>query len=270
MTTYYVATNGSNSGNGSANSPWRTINHAVNTSLQPGDEVVVRPGIYTEQIYVTKGGSAEGYVTIRSEMPGETLIRPPAGAYSTVVVQANYVTIEGFDVQGGAGHGIEAHFVHHVNILNNIAHDSGGSGISAGYGEFFVIEGNTAYNNASTNGWHTSGISVYQARAISGDNTSDGYRIIVKDNVSYDNMEGPSITSEHTDGNGIIIDDFQNTQGGSSFEVYQYPTLVEGNLVYGNGAKGIQVVWSDNVTVLNNTAYHNNQDPLRLLGGVAS
>ena len=47
MTTYYVATNGSNSNDGSAGSPWKTISHAVRsyqqTGLNPGDEVIVRP-----------------------------------------------------------------------------------------------------------------------------------------------------------------------------------------------------------------------------------
>ena len=37
---------------------------------------------------------------------------------------------------------------------------------------------------------------------------------------------------------------------------------MENNLVYENGGKGIQVTWSDYVTVRNNTAWHNNQDLL--------
>ena len=41
-----------------------------------------------------------------------------------------------------------------------------------------------------------------------------------------------------------------------------FPSLVENNLVYGNGGKGIQVDWTDYATIRNNTAYHNNVDPL--------
>ena len=63
----------------------------------------------------------------------------------------------------------------------------------------------------------------------------------------------------HTDGNGIIIDDFQHKQS-SGYPSYKYPTLVENNLVYQNGGKGIQVTWSDHVTVRDNTAWHNNLD----------
>ena len=40
MTIYYVATTGSDSGTGSATSPWRTITKAMQADLKFGDEVV--------------------------------------------------------------------------------------------------------------------------------------------------------------------------------------------------------------------------------------
>ena len=36
-----------------------------------------------------------------------------------------------------------------------------------------------------------------------------GYRTIIANNISYDNV---TKAGAHSDGNGIIIDDFQNTQ----------------------------------------------------------
>ena len=116
------------------------------------------------------------------------------------------------------------------------------------------MEGNETYENGWS-GWF-SGISVYQTRNITGDTTTEGYRTIIKDNISHDNFTYDGL---HTDGNGIIIDDFQSTQK-SGFPNYTYPTLVEGNLVYSNGGKGIAVHWSDNVTISNNTSWHNNLD----------
>ena len=65
--------------------------------------------------------------------------------------------------------------------------------------------------------------------------------------------------AEHSDGNGIIIDDFRNTQQNKA--PYPYKTLVENNVCYFNGGKGIHVFFSDNVTVRNNTCYFNNRDP---------
>ncbi|KAB0680346.1 right-handed parallel beta-helix repeat-containing protein [Aureimonas leprariae] len=256
MTKYYVATTGSSGGNGSTSSPFRTIGGAMSSNLKPGDEVVVKAGTYAESINITKDGSAAGDITLRSEVPGGALIRPPAGSHNAISVNANYVTIDGFDIKGGGGDGIEANNVHHVSVLNNKVHDAGESGIQFNGSDYIKIEGNETYNNAST-GWF-SGISVYENRNITGNTSTEGYRTIVRDNISHDNV---TKSGAHTDGNGIIIDDFQSTQA-SGHPNYTFKTLVEGNLVYDNGGKGVQVTWSDSVTVANNTAYHNNQDPL--------
>ncbi|ANK85545.1 MULTISPECIES: right-handed parallel beta-helix repeat-containing protein [unclassified Rhizobium] len=255
MTTYYVASSSSGGGNGSASSPFRTISEAMASNLKPGDEVVVKPGTYNESINIDKDGSAAADITLRSEVPGGALIRPPAGSWNAITVNANHVVVDGFDISGASGDGIEASGVHHVQILNNKVHGNGESGIQFNQSDFIHVEGNETYNNASS-GWF-SGISLYENRNITGDTSTDGYRNIVRNNISHDNV---TKSGEHTDGNGIIIDDFQSTQA-SGNPNYTFKTLVDNNLVYGNGGKGIQVTWSDSVTVKNNTAYHNNQDP---------
>ena len=256
MSIFYVSTTGSDRGDGSAGSPWRSIGHAMQQDLRPGDEVVVRPGTYREAVGIERGGSEGGSVTLRSEVPGEALIRPPSGTWNAISVNADHVVIDGFDIGGARGDGIEANDVHHVKVLNTVSHDNGESGIQFNWSEFITVEGNTTYGNAS-DGWF-SGISIYQNRNITGDTSTEGFRTIVRGNVSYDNV---TKGGQHTDGNGIIIDDFQSTQT-AGYKSYTFPTLVENNLVYENGGKGIQVTWSDNVTVRGNTAYHNNLDPL--------
>ena len=254
MTTYYVSTTGSDRADGGADAPWRSINFAMRQDLKPDDVVVVRPGTYREAIQIDQGGSKAGHVTLRSEVPGEALIRPPSNGWNAISVNDDYVIVEGFDIAGARGDGIEANGVHHVEVLNNVLHGNGESGIQFNYSDFITVEGNTTFGNAS-DGWF-SGISIYQNRNITGDTKTEGFRTIVRDNVSYDNV---TRGGQHTDGNGIIIDDFQSTQT-AGYPNYTYPTLVENNLVYENGGKGIQVTWSDNVTVRGNTAYHNNLD----------
>ena len=269
--TFWVATNGNDqTGDGSIERPWATINGALWRDLRAGDTVMVRPGTYTEFVWIDKGGwndgpggLPDGQLTFKSEIPGQALIRPPDGAYSTVHIRANNVTIDGFDIVGGEGHGIDADGVAYTLIRNNVVHDSGGSGISFNKSEFILIEDNVTFGNAGTNGWHTSGISVYQNRNITGDTTTPGFRTIIRDNVSYNNITLPVVEGDHTDGNGIIIDDFQSTQT-AGFPNYTFPTLVENNLAFGNGSKGIQVTWSDFVTVRGNTVAFNNVDDLNL------
>ena len=73
-----------------------------------------------------------------------------------------------------------------MSVLNNVAHDSGQSGIAFVHSEFETITGNTTYNNASTG--YYSGISVWENRNVSGDTTTQGYRTIIANNISYDNV----------------------------------------------------------------------------------
>ena len=91
MATYYVSTSGNNSNNGSASSPWRTISYAMQSSLKPGDVVVVKAGTYNESVTISKGGSAAGDVTLISETPGGAIIKPPSNAWNGISVAANYV-----------------------------------------------------------------------------------------------------------------------------------------------------------------------------------
>lgn len=256
MTTYYVSTTGSNSNNGGSGSPWKTISYAVAQNLKAGDEVIVRDGTYNEAVSITKSGSAAGYITVKAEHPGEALIRPPAGYGYSVNVGGNYVIVDGFDIKGPTveGHGVQVNYTHHVKILNNIVHDSGASGIQFNWSDFITIEGNETYNNAKL-GWF-SGISIYENRAVSGTGDTSEFRTIVRNNISHDNFQ---TTGLYTDGNGIIIDDFNSTHD-TSHPGYTFKTLVEGNVVYDNGGKGIAVHWSNYVTARNNTAYHNNTD----------
>ena len=160
MTIYYIATNGSNSANGSSASPWKTISYAMQRDLKAGDTVIVRSGTYNEAVVIDQGGSAAGDVTLKSEIPGAALIRPPSGAWNAISVAANHVTVDGFDIGGARGDGIEANNVHHITILNSTVHGSGKSGIQFNWSEFITIEGNETYENGST-GWF-SGISIYQ------------------------------------------------------------------------------------------------------------
>ncbi|MBP1806818.1 right-handed parallel beta-helix repeat-containing protein [Rubellimicrobium aerolatum] len=262
---FHVAPTGSDAAAGGADAPWATIGHAVAAPLRPGDCVTLADGTYAEAVrWETGGGAADatdGYVVLRAANRHGALLRPPPGAYSTLLVRASFVVIDGLDVVGGEGHAIDIEDAHHVKVLNSRVHDSGGSGISAWKGEFLWFEGNESFGNTATNGFQGSGISIYWARAVAGDEGSEGFRNVIRGNHSHDNVEGPAITDPHTDGNGIIIDDFRHTQT-EGVEPYPHPTLVENNLVHGNGGKGIQVTWSDHVTVRNNTSWRNNTDDL--------
>ena len=260
---------------GTFDAPFKSISRvfAVVADLGANDSVIVMPGDYHEQVVVSRGGNASGYLTLRSYVQHGARIRSPRGTYSAVNIVSSYVLFEGFDVQaGGDGHGIEATFLdgnpanngpHHIKIMNNVSHHNAGSGIGVAYGDCYTIEGNVCHTNCATNGYQGSGISIYAPRAV--EDGAESFRNFVRRNHCFDNIaidlpgdpEPP-----HSDGNGIIIDDFKNSQKRHPAGNYPFKTLVENNLVYRNGGRGVHVYLSDHVTVLNNTSYHNNRDQL--------
>src|SRR5919197_1292883 len=63
---YYVSPMGSDTNNGSAAAPFRTIQHAANL-VNPGDTVHVLPGTYAEAINLTRGGSAAARIRFISD-----------------------------------------------------------------------------------------------------------------------------------------------------------------------------------------------------------
>jgi serralysin len=254
MTTYYVSTNGRDSASGTSGSPWKTISKAMKANLKPGDEVVVRSGVYKESVTINKDGNAGNYITIRSEVPGGAKIDVPDGNTFGINVNANYINVDGFEVYGSTRSGIMGNKVHHVKITDNVAHDNKSGGIYFAGSDFLTVEGNVVYKNASSA--VISGISIHLAQNITGSNDNSTFRIVVKNNVAYDNI---TKNAAHTDGNGIIIDDFQASKS-SKYGAYKFKTLVEGNITYNNGSSGISVFTSDYVTVRENIAWHNNQD----------
>jgi parallel beta-helix repeat protein len=168
---------------------------------------------------------------------------------------------------------------HHVSITNSIVKDNPGGGISAIRADYITIENNEVAGNSFYSTYNTSGISLYQNNNSDG---NTGLKMIIRNNIVHSNQNlikdfnhfreedlnspDPSLRPKITDGNGIIIDDATRTQviqsvdGGQSpqnLPAYQGKTLIENNMVYDNGARGIQTFNSSNVEIKNNTLANN-------------
>ncbi len=168
---------------------------------------------------------------------------------------------------------------HHVSVTNSIIKDNPGGGISTIRADYITIENNEVSGNSFYSTFNTSGISLYQNNNSDGNN---GLKNIIRGNVVHSNknlikdfnhfseanLYSPdlSLRPKITDGNGIIIDDAARTQviesvdGGQSAQnlpAYQGKTLIENNIVYNNGARGIEAFNSANVEIKNNTLANN-------------
>ncbi len=234
---------------------YNSIQSAVDAA-QPGTEIVVENDTYTESIWIAKAK-----LTLRSASKhGAKIVAPQKKDAFGLGEDANYITLEGFDITAPGGTGIQTNQTgikhvlnHHTIVKNCYIHDCGGGGIQLNHGDYRTVECNVVRRCALTGPWGQSGISFWQAIAL---DREPGFHIIVRGNILSDNSNPPN----GTDGNGLIIDDFRNTQHGSTNGIYPNYTLVENNLAYHNGARGIHVFLSDHVVLRNNTAYHNNWD----------
>jgi parallel beta-helix repeat protein len=242
-------------------------------------------------------GDARPVIIGSGTLPDGTNISGSCPGCAAISIWAPYVRVSGFDVsspypvideQGkhyGSGIGAGSlkdntgkiiAVVHHIIIDNNIVHDSGCSGISAGRrGDYVIVLGNVTYNNGFWAPNQCSGISVGYSTDY--DIDSSVYHTEVIDNISHDNQNKVAAdyiangehrtctqsdgTPCHTDGNGIIVDSDSDTTGTDHSAAYKSKTLIFRNVVYENGGRGISVFASDNVDIINNTTFHNGKDP---------
>jgi parallel beta-helix repeat protein len=287
VTNYYVSTTGNDANPGTKARPWKTIQNADNgypNTPKAGECVNVEPGTYAipNTLIVSHGGnanSAKGYVVYRSVEPQKAHLVAPLDFGDMIEVWASYIVIDGFEIDGNsartsgagidgcAGGGTPTLIAHHLTAINNIVHDLGGAGITTCTAEYIVWEHNVVYRTATASHYQLSALDLWQPAALAkgsfkataADDAT--FHIVIAYNIAYDNIEGPSVPTPHTDGNGIIIDTtLDSSTCPACGTPYPGQILVLGNLAYNNGGSGIHLFLSKNVTVVNNTVYNNDLD----------
>lgn len=242
---------------------YTTIQEAVNY-VSDGDTIIVRNGVYIENINVNKP------LTIRSENgPKMTIIKAMLETDHIFEVTADYVNISGFTIKEARGDwwdfdiaGICLKYVEHCNITNNIASNNG-DGIYLCYSS-----NNSITNNiASTNIWE--GIYLYYSvnNSITNNIALDNYRGIslnsgnnntITNNNPSNNSYG--ISSYYSSDNSITNNHFKN--GGIhifGYELSSYNThVIEGNtlnekpIYYYKNVNGIKVTEDAGQVILAN------------------
>ena len=258
--TYYVGPRGDNTRSTSQASnrstPWRSIQRALDFAVA-GDVIVVLNGTYNEQARFRRGGTSGNQIVLRAENRERARV---VGSISGTNI--SFVTVEGFDVSNyqrtGLTKGISFQRCHHITVRSNRVRECSGGGIAFDQSDWILVEWNKVHENAFWDANQHSGISIYQPQYRGSDSAYWG--IQVRNNTSYRNWNfvDNADFGRPTDGNGIVLDDFYNSQQPSgNGQRYNRPVVVENNLCFGNGGQGIHSYLSQNIDIRNNTCVNN-------------
>lgn len=168
----YVATNGSDSNDGSACKPWATIQHAA-SNAQPGWTIHVGPGTYNVGNYVSTNNSGTSskhilYVGSYDKSTWTWNTRVISTGTSVWNVGGQYVDVRGFDMTSSNPsatwgiHGQGAYSRYIDNYIHDIYSDSPGAGVMIGGGaDYQQVIGNVIARIAHTPGGSTDNQGIY-------------------------------------------------------------------------------------------------------------
>ena len=248
---FYVSTTGSDSNPGTLSSPWRTIQHAAN-SVQAGDTVYVRGGVYNESVNISVSGSATaGPITVQT-FPGERAIIDGTGLVPSTsgiqglinIVNQSYISIQGLEIRNyqtssasatpagiwvsGSGSNIQ--------LLNNLVHNIVTTSEATGSAFGIAVYGTSA--PASLDSVTISGNQVYSLKTGTSESVNvDGNvtNFVITNNVVHDN-----------DNIGIDVIGFEGVSPDPAYD-YARNGTVAGNTVY-------------NISAINNPGEGNQYD----------
>jgi hypothetical protein len=289
--TFFVATGGSDQGNGARNSPWQTLGYAV-SQLRPGDTLLIRGDTYTgpgnvidsERFTVPSGTSWDDAITIAAH-PGElvvlqpddgsqairlTLSAPHYLVFQDLVIDMRNQTTPGF--QGGPSGIYVSSGAHHNRFRRLEVKNNMGNGI-----EFSDNNGNSPFNEVLNCSIHDNGRyprinAGYGAYVFTSDNVFDGNDIY--DNGGYGlhffSEKAVVQVSRNVIKNNRIHDN--GRQGGTNYGMVLASgdeNVARDNSISGNRGGVLVYERSSNAFVEGNTILNNNPlEGILILGAV--
>ena len=286
QTTYYVATNGSDSNNGSINSPWATPQHS-STVAKPGDTVIVEDGTYnlgssggTGDWRIANGGTASLPVTYMAQHKWQAkLVGHGSGDGTTAIgLAGGYTIIKDFDITGSDANGINlttnGTAASYNQVLDNYIHDmvtpcdaNSGAGVTSGSGgnNYAGVGHETVNGNLIVN--------LVAAGGCPGGHQASGIAMMLPYGVAANNIVincGDAIEAWHAATNTIFYGNVVINSGrGISLGAGDAPggvidnnSLVENNIIVNGsgpaiietGGTGLSNVYRDNLVFGGNTA----------------
>lgn len=290
---FYVRPDGSDTNDGRTEqtafaSPQKAVDAA-----QPGDIIVLMDGTYAKPadqpaaeaaLSFVRSGTPAGWITLKN-YPAHQPVISSAGQQAVRIFRAagstdelGYVEVRGLHIRGNADTAREQFpaeigkstpntdsrglfvfgrgaMVHHVRLADNTVEFCTADGIYVDSADWVSIEHNRVLNNCWTSvGYAPSGLTVMKYANF--DATENNFKFLIAGNLVSGNKLtvknspwGKEPKTGYHNGNGILIDD----NGEHATPDYLGRTLVQNNVVFNNGAGGIQMWGNHRMDVVNNT-----------------
>ena len=294
---YYVSPKGSDNNNGrSEKAAFANPQKAINMA-KPGDIILLMEGSYTGTENATavadfgRSGFPSAWITLKN-YPGHKPTLLAHGKDGVKIEMGNdstfsyspllsYIEVRGLHIRGNADEakklypkdlgthtkntevkGINicgdwgpSRMYHHFRIADNLVEYCGWYGIFIRTVDYIQVENNIMrYNCFATSDMCSAGLGVMMYADF--DKADNVTKILVRNNQSYGNV--CKSRPEKYNGDGFLFD--ANCEDYIFPDFYLGRTLIQNNLVYGNGGGGIQNWGSHRLDIINNTIYHNGTD----------
>ena len=241
--TFYVSTTGSDSNPGSAEAPWRTVQKALDT-LGPGERALVRSGTYSEDLFMSRAGTAQDPITVTA-YPGETAVLRPAATsgdtYAIIFSEAAYVRLQGFLIEGSTGTSAANVYVtgssHHIEIAGNE--------IRYGQDQGFYADATTSHVYLLGNIVHSNGLTRVEGQHQNHGIYIKGAHDLIANNIIYNHPYGFGLQLWGANHDTVVIDNTIVGSGHSSIIVGGpgagvYNITITNNVLHG-GSWGVQM-----------------------------
>lgn len=229
---YVSSAHGSDDGTGAEDDPWRSLQHALD-SVEPGQVVMLREGVYPEWVnWWVAGGTEDAPVTLQA-FPGERAV-----ITGSLQIRVDWVRVTGLIFRGGTA----------ANRKDVLLYVSGGDHVE--------ISHNELYGSVSS--------AIFLG---DGGDTADDVRIV--NNHIHDNGDSSQFDHGVYCGHARNVLVANNViERNTAFGVQLYPdcddALVSNNTIVGNGRAGVIVggdsdTASDRDRVVNNVIARNKE-----------
>lgn len=269
--TYYVSVTGDDQNPGSKSAPWRTIQKAADT-LEPGDTVYVRSGVYAEFVSLQNSGSSSGGFITFQNYPNETPVIDGTELSVSKKNQAlvnlsnvNDVKFDGFEIRNLTSSsssidpaGIRVHNGgSNIQLLNNNIHDIKNTS-AKGDGHGIHVLGNTSspLTDLVISGNEVHHLMTGRSESVTLSGNIDGFSI-TNNKVYENNNIGIELAGFYGACSGSCDD---QTRNGVVAENTVYRIDSSKNPAYGTGvhaAGGIYADGAKNVLIERNHVYSN-------------